>query len=410
MGIIENIKIAIRSIRSNFLRALLTLMIIAVGIACLVGILTAIDTMLFSMSDSFNRMGANSLQIRPSRSSNVNGKKVKRGDPITFRQAMDFKENYKFSGANVSINTFCKWNSVVKFANKKTNPNIRTVGIDENYLSASAYELEAGRNFTQSEIESGSHLVIIGAELVKLLFDDEVDKAIQKVVSVGNTRYKVIGVLKSKGATMTASNDKRIFIPLFNAKRYYGYANKNYSLMAAMNDTRTIDDAASHAIGVMRNIRKLKAKEPNDFTVTKSDGMLQNIKEQTSTIRLGTVIIALMSLLGAAIGLMNIMLVSVTERTREIGVRKALGASRKTVLIQFLVEAIVITLLGGLCGIFLGILLGGSVAFYFKTSFVFPFNWMTLALIVCVFVGVVAGLYPAIKASRLDPIEALRYE
>jgi len=322
MNFSENIKIALRSIKSNLLRAILTLLIIAVGITCLVGILTAIDTVLLSMSDSFSRMGANSFYISPSRGSNNNGKTIKPGDPIVFRQAMDFKENFDFPGTKIAVNTFCKWNSSLKYKDEKTNPNIRLIGIDENYLSASAYELEVGRNFSKTEIENGTHQIIIGHELVKLLFKDKIDDALHKVISVGNTRYKVIGVLKSKGSTITASNDRRVFIPLLNAKRYYGYADRNYSIMASITDATKIEDAISGAIGKMRNIRKLKAKEGNDFRIRKSDGILQTLKDITTELRISTIAIALMTLLGAAIGLMNIMLVSVTERTREIGVQR----------------------------------------------------------------------------------------
>ena len=413
MNLLENIKVALGSIRSNFLRALLTLLIIAVGITCLVGILTAIDTILYSMSDSFNRMGANSFYVRPSRTtmqSNSRGREVKRGAPINFRQSQEFKDIFTYGGTKVSVNTFCKWNSTLKYGDKKTNPNIRTLGIDENYFSVSAYELEYGRNFSKTEVSSGSHKIILGSELIEMLFDDKPESALNQIVRVGNVRYKVIGVLKSKGSSMNNQNDRRVFIPLLNAKRYYGYSNRNYSIVASVPDPRDIDNAVSAAIGNMRNIRKLKATEQNDFEIRKSDGILQTLKEITTELRLGTIAIALMTLLGAAIGLMNIMLVSVTERTREIGVRKALGATRFNILFQFLVEAVVITLLGGLLGIILGTSLGFVLSIVIKGRFVFPLNWMLLGIFVCVVVGVVSGLYPALKASRLDPIESLRYE
>mgnify|MGYP001556951856 CR=1 FL=1 len=413
VNLFENIKVAIGSIRANFLRALLTLLIIAVGITCLVGILTAIDTILYSMSDSFNRMGANSFSIYPTRNtmrSSHRGREVKRGAPIDFRQAMEFKELFDFGGARVSVNTFCQWNSVVKYQNEKTNPNIRLIGVDENYFSVSAYDLEAGRNFSRNEIESGAHKIILGRELVDLLFNKKAEEAVGKLVSVGNVRYKVVGVLSSKGSTMSQSNDRRVFIPLLNAKRYYGYANRNYSIMAAVQDPRAIDDAVSQATGTMRIVRKLKATEENDFDIRKSDGILETLKEITTELRIGTIAIALMTLFGAAIGLMNIMLVSVTERTREIGVRKAIGANRFNILFQFLIEAIVITLLGGLLGIVLGTLLGFVLSIVIDGRFIFPLNWMLLGIFVCVVVGVVSGIYPALKASRLDPIESLRYE
>lgn len=413
MNILENIKVALRSIKSNFLRALLTLLIIAVGITCLVGILTAIDTLLFSLSDGFNRMGANSMYIYPSRNTiqtRNGGRETKRGAPISFRQAQEFKELFDFSGARVSINTFCKWNSVVRFKDEKTNPNIRLIGVDENYMSVSAYTIETGRNFSRAEVESGSHKIILGRELVDLLFNKKAESAIGQIVSVGNVRYKVIGVLESKGSSMTQSNDRRVFIPLLNAKRYYGYANRNYSIMAAVQDPTAIESAVSQATGTMRIVRRLKATEKNDFDIRKSDGILETLKEITTELRIGTIAIALMTLLGAAIGLMNIMLVSVTERTREIGVRKAIGATRFNIMFQFLVEAIVITLLGGFLGIILGTMLGFGLALAIDGKFVFPLNWMMLGIFVCVVVGVISGIYPAMKASRLDPIDALRYE
>lgn len=413
MNLTENTKVALSSIKSNFLRALLTLLIIAVGIACLVGMLTAIDTILYSMSDSFNRMGANTFNVYPSgrnMRSRSDGKEVKRGGPITFKQAMDFKEKYDFKGANVSLYTFCTWRSTLKYKEEKTNPNIRLAGIDENYFSASAYEIDVGRNFSPTEIENGDHKIILGSELVNILFDKKKEQALNQVIKVGNTRYKVIGVLKSKGSSMNASNDLRVFIPLLNAKRYYGYADRNYTVMVAVNDPTTIESAIADATGTLRNVRKLKAVQENDFEITKSDGILEVLKDATTEIRLGTIAIALMTLFGAAIGLMNIMLVSVTERTREIGIRKALGATRFNILFQFLMEAIVITIIGGIIGIILGIIVGIIVAVLIKGKFVIPFQWMMLGIIVCIIVGVISGLYPALKASRLDPIESLRYE
>jgi putative ABC transport system permease protein len=413
MNALDTIKEALASIRANFLRAILTLLIIAVGITCLVGILTAIDTILFSMSDSFNRMGANTFNIYPSGDGmrgNRNGKDAKKGDPIDFRQAMEFKDAYQYSGAKVSISTFCKWNSTVKYKDEKTNPNIRLIGIDENYLSASAYDIEYGRNFSQTEVESGDHKIILGNELVNTLFDKKPEKAINETIRVGNTRYKVVGVLASKGSSMNASNDRRVFIPLLNAKRYYGFADKNYTVMTAVKDPTTIEDAIASATGSMRNVRNLKAVEDNDFEIRKSDGILETLKDITTELRLGTIAIALMTLFGAAIGLMNIMLVSVTERTKEIGIRKALGATRFNIMFQFLMEAVVITIMGGILGIILGIIVGFIVAVAIKGRFVVPFQWMLLGIIVCFVVGVLSGLYPALKASRLDPIDALRYE
>ncbi|MBC7884248.1 MAG: ABC transporter permease [Saprospiraceae bacterium] len=413
MNYLENLKLALGSIKANLLRSMLTLLIIAVGITCLVGILTAIDSILFAMSDNFNRLGANSFNIRPlseSLRSNDKGRKQKFAEVINFEQAMDFKQNYTYGGSKVSVESFCEGSATVKFDTKKTNPTVRVIGVDENYMNTSAFELDAGRNFTSTEVFSTSNKVIIGSDLVKTLFKENAQKAIGKDVYINSNRYKVIGALKSKGSSSGGSNDRRVFIPLYNSKVLYGYANKAYNVTVAVGQPSEMEDAINHAIGIMRNVRNLKVSEMNDFEVRKSDGILNQLKEMTTTLRLSTVVIAMLTLLGASIGLMNIMLVSVTERTKEIGIRKALGATRKNVLTQFLIEAIVICLMGGLVGVVLGILMGFGVTVMMEGRFFIPWNWMFLGITVCIIVGLVSGLYPALKASKLDPIEALRYE
>jgi len=409
----ENIKIALQSIKDNLLRSLLTLLIIAVGIACLVGMLTAIDGLLYSMSNNFNRLGANSYNFRPSSetiTTNSGGRQEKRGDPIDFDDAYDFKDAFRYSGSVVSIDTYCTGSATVKYGDNETTPTMRVIGIDEEYFSTSAFEIAEGRNFTRSEAFSGSNRAILGSDIVEKLFDGKDEKAVGQSISLNGAKYKVLGTLEQKGNSSGDGNDKRVFIPLINAKKIYGYSDKNYNVTVAVKNSTEIDDAVSAGIGIMRNVRKLKASEKNDFEIRKSDGILEKLKEMTSTIRWATIVIAGLTLLGAAIGLMNIMLVSVTERTAEIGVRKALGATRSNVLIQFLTEAVVICIIGGLVGIVLGIVLGFLVSLGTNGEFVTPWHWMLLGITICVIVGVVSGIYPALKASRLDPIESLRYE
>ena len=413
MNYYESLLLALGSIRANLLRSMLTLMIIAVGITCLVGILTAIDSILFSMSDNFNKLGANSFNIKPlSEAMGVTekGKKQKVAEAINFNQAMAFKNAYSYGTSRVSIDAFGTNNATVKYNNKKSNPNIRVIGIDENYLNTSSYEVEVGRNFTTSEIMSTGNKVILGSDLVDLLFDGKPDKAVGQLVNINSNRYLVIGTLKSRGSSTGGSNDRRVFITLYNSKVLYNYNDKPYNITVAVAESREIDNSISHAIGVMRNVRKLNIADTNDFEIQKSDGILNQLKSMTTSLRWGTIIIAMLTLLGASIGLMNIMLVSVTERTREIGIRKALGATRKNVLSQFLIEAVVICLIGGIAGIILGILMGFGVSFMVGGHFFIPWNWITLGFTVCIVVGLISGLYPAIKASKLDPIEALRYE
>jgi len=412
MGFLENIKVALSAVRSNLLRSILTVMIIAVGIMALIGILTAIDTAIYSFNDNFSSLGANSFSIRPSggrASGNRRGRRAKRGDPITYKQATKFKEVFDYPGT-VSIYMTGTRNATVKYGNEKTNPNIRLTGIDENYLNMRGLELEVGRALSSTEIQNGNNRAIIGKDLVDLLFKGKPDKALGQVISVGNLKYKVIGVLVSKGSSMNQSEDKVVLVPLLSVKNYYGTANTNYSINVAANSAEDLEGAESAAIGLFRNIRNLRLSQENDFEMRMSDGLVSFLKENTVTLRMGAIIIGLITLIGAAIGLMNIMLVSVTERTREIGITKALGATRRNILIQFLTEAIVICQIGGIIGILLGILTGNVVTYLLGGNFLMPWMWIGVGVATCMIVGLFSGLYPALKASRLDPIESLRYE
>lgn len=411
MLIKENILLAIESIRGNWLRSILTLLIIAVGIACLVGILTAIDSVLNSMNSNFSKLGANSYSITQLNSSNQRrrGKKVKRGPVITFDQALEFKETFSYGGSKTAVSSACGMHTI-RHKKEKTGPTINVTGIDGTYLNLTGSELVEGRNFSTKEITAGAPAAILGHEVAKTLFEKVDSEVIGKIISIDSDKYRVSGVLESKGSSSGQSRDKVVLIPLMQAKIKYGYANQNYNIQVSTQDPKLMEEAISSGIGRFRNVRRLRADEANDFEIVKSDGVMEQLKSMTSKLRVATIIIATLTLLGAAIGLMNIMLVSVTERTKEIGVRKAIGATRQNILLQFLVEAVVICLMGGIVGIILGILLGVGVTVAVKGTFMIPWNWMLLGIVVCIVVGVISGLYPAIRASRLDPIESLRYE
>jgi putative ABC transport system permease protein len=408
----EILRMALQNIRANLLRSVLTLLIIAFGIMALVGILTAIDSITYSLNDNFSGLGANSFSIERKWGevkSNKRGKKQKSGEVIHYQEAMEFKERFVFP-AKISVSFQASNLSTVKFGDTETNPNVSFTGVDENYFAVKGMDLQYGREFSKSEISDGQPKIVVGEEIAKKLFNNKAEKAIDQIVLVNNQRYRIIGVLASKGASMGGSNDRAVYAPLLSVKAQYGTEDTDYSLVVAVENATDMDAATSEATGLFRQVRRLRPGQEDDFEIFKSDSLVAILKENTASLRLATVAIGLMTLLGAAIGLMNIMLVSVTERTREIGIYKALGATSKSILTQFLTESIVICQIGGIVGIILGILIGNIVTLLMGGSFLIPWAWMLLGFTLCMIVGIISGFYPALKASRLDPIESLRYE
>ncbi|MFM2269384.1 MAG: hypothetical protein RL757_2825 [Bacteroidota bacterium] len=412
MKLSEIIKMSWQSVRGNKLRSGLTMTIIAVGIMALVGILTALDCALFALNDSFNSLGSNSFSIERKRTARKRGRgmpSMRVGNPISYAEAADFKRRFDFP-ARVTIAFDATSGATVAKGDKKSNPVFSITGVDENYAAVRGQEIEFGRYFSESELNAGVAHAIVGSELVKLLFNGEPSKAIGETVLVGNLPYQVIGILKSKGSGGSGSGDKIVWVPVQNALQNYNLGGRDLTINVGVSSAPDLEAASNHAEGVFRQVRHLHVTDASDFEVVKSTGLLDFLTENTSTIRGATVLIGLITLIGSAIGLMNIMLVSVTERTREIGISKALGATSRTILLQFLTEAIMICQLGGFVGIVLGILMGNLVSLGLGGSFVVPWAWILLGVLTCLVVGLISGIYPASRAAKLDPIESLRYE
>ena len=406
----ENFRSALRAISSQWLRTMLTVLIIATGIMALVGILTTIDALKAKINSDFARMGVNSFSLRAQDNFNrhQDGEKGKVYPQISFQEATQFKDIYPHD-ALVSISANAGFAATVKFKSLKTNPNVRVIGGDEHYLSVSGYELESGRNFSRNETDDGQNSVILGADVIQKL-ELSPQEALEKDVFLGGARYKIVGVLASKGSSLGFSNDNQVIIPVRNVKLNMATQNTPYLVTVSTERPELLETAVDEAIGAMRVVRGDLIGAEESFEVRKSDSTANNLIESLGFITIAATIIAIITLLGAAIGLMNIMLVSVTERTMEIGLRKSIGASSRDIRMQFLVEAILIGQFGGIIGTILGISAGYGIAMMVEASYSTPWFWIMTAVIICFIVSVVAGIYPAIKASRLDPIEALRHE
>ena len=407
----ENVRIAIGSIRTQLLRTILTVMIIAIGITALVGILTVVSALENTISSDFASMGANTFNIKQyenvTRRQGSNEREII-NPIISYPEAVAFKNKYKYPFTETSLSFTATSSAEVKFEATKTDPEISVLGVDEYFLTNSGLETDLGRNFTSFDIDNNTYSCIVGSDFQKGLLKDV--NPIDKIISIRGARFKVIGVLKEKGSTFGNSQDLRVLIPIQVARSLFTAPNINYTMSIMVSKKEFLEQAIDDANSTMRRVRKLTPIKDNNFGIVRSDDLINRILSITQYLGFASWIIGIITILGSSIALMNIMIVSVTERTREIGVRKALGAKRTTVAYQFFIETLLIGQMGGIIGIIIGILIGFGIASAMDFVFVIPWTAILAAFLTSFMVAIISGLYPAIKASKLDPIEALRYE
>lgn len=426
MALRDTFSLALRTVKGNRLRTSITVSIIAFGIMALVGINTAIQAIEQKFKESFSSMGANGFTIRfreprimfgnqgeefkKEQKGKRKQKKSNLNKPITRIQAETFKQRYDYPAA-VSISLMGDRNAVVSYDNLKTNPNVRLLGGDDNYLDQNGYTIFFGRNLTSLDMQTGRNVCLIGKDVAVKFFGENLERPVEQIIRINNIPFRVIGTLKPKGKTFGMSLDNVVITSYNNVRRFFNTSNSaSFNIQVKVSDLKMMEGAISQATGTFRPIRRLTTTEDDNFIIDKSDSFAEMLIRNLSFITIAAVFIGIITLLGAAIGLMNIMLVAVTERTKEIGLIKAIGGRKSSVRAQFLIEAILISIIGAVIGIFLGIILGNLVGSMLDTRFLIPWLWIIAGVLICTLTGLLAGLYPAIKASRLNPIEALRYE
>lgn len=397
------------SIRQNKLRSFLTLMGVVIGIFAIIGVMTAINVLQQSVKDNMNGLGAGTFQIQKFPNINMGNERWKYQN----RKNLDYRD-FKRLLPRLKIVDYAtaedwNWNKTIRYKDKETKPNMVIAGITHNWEFTNNLRVDIGRMISQIDEENASHVVVLGSEAADILFQNI--NPVGEDVKIDGVKYRVVGVAEERGQRFGNSMDNRAYMPLTTYFKYYGQASfTSLNYCFSILDQDQFEEGMQEVINELRIIRGDKPGEEDSFETWTNASLIDSFNQMTAAIKIAAAIIASIALLASGIGIMNIMLVTVSERTREIGVRKSLGAKRKDVLLQFMFEALILTEIGGVIGIIVGIIGGNVVAFIAKMSVVFPWDWAIIGLVVCSAIALIFGSYPAYKAASLDPIEALRYE
>jgi putative ABC transport system permease protein len=408
MKVNQLFNIAVQSIINNKLRTSLTILGVVVGIFSIIVIMTIITMLQSSIEDGLSMLSKNTFQIQ--KHEPMGGPGHNRSDrnkkDITIDEAYRLKElltQAQYVGAEQ-----WRFGKIVKFGNLETNPNISVAGATVDAMRTNDWNVDYGRDLRENDVEYSANVCLLGPEIVDKIFPNL--DPVGQTVRVDNQPLKVIGVLQAQPAMFGESRDNYIVMPITTWQSIYGKYNGSVNITVTAPSKETYNDAIEAAIGHFRKIRKVPIGEPDDFYIFSNESMITQVNDITGPIKIGALAVSLVALLAAGVGIMNIMLVSVTERTKEIGIRKAIGARKASILIQFLIEAVILCIVGGIAGIALGIGIGNFAGSFLSAQMAIPYDWVFIGITMCVIVGLIFGTYPAYKAANLDPIEALRYE
>ena len=406
----ESLYMALNAVAAHKLRSALTLLGVLIGVFSIIVVMTSMRVLKNNIETEMSQLGANAFAIQKWPAVQFEGptgwEKIRRRANVTLAHGRLVAEKATLAACVGIEEDF--WGGQMETRFQKSAPGVRTWGETAGSFPAKNWIIADGRALTDNDVDNARDVCVLADGLSKTLFP--FGSPVGEKLKIDGINYQVIGVLMPKGATMGGNQDNFVIIPLTTGLNRFGAWRRSLTILVQAQDKESYEDCLEQVRGIMRVARKVPPGVEDDFELFSNDSLIAQFENFTRAVRIGVAVISSIALLAAGIGIMNIMLVSVTERTREIGIRRAIGAKKRNIMTQFIVEAVVLCEVGGIIGVVLGILGGNAVALFFKAPPVIPFDWIALGLAICSVVGIIFGTYPAYKAANLDPIESLRYE